>query len=498
MALLSGITGFFDKYVLGYAIGTAAGPALEPFVQDLANLGWDANQVRPLAAGIAAAIAAEDVSQLDAMEAEAGLTGYNKDRFDLLYDVTLTAPGMGELLQMARRDKLQPGDFEHGLRKAKLEQRWDAALTDLQNGRLDLGAIATAVHRGIMDDAGLLVTPVPQGAGNVARIPVSTLDTIKEFAAQGIDPERARVLVADTGLPLSLGEMLQLYNRGKVTDTDVKVSIAESNVRNEYMDVALDLARRLLTPHEYAEAELRGVLQHPDAVSGAGLSGITPDDYALLFAILGRPLATHQITTGLARGGKYGGTYDDVPAGPYRDGIRRSAIRPEYAGLDYANRYSYPSGFQIKSEAPDLGFDVVHQLLLEIGWDPKWAEYFATKWSAGKAGGVADPHVTKAQTQLWTTTHSAYKDYGMAQTQAAANLTAIGIPAAAQTEIFTLWDAERASYLHGLSVANINKAYNKGDINEATGQPWTKTEAAAELVQLGYNPAEANQYLDIG
>src|ERR1051326_7368636 len=101
--------------------------------------------------------------------------------------------------------------------------------------------------------------------------PTVSLATIAEFAAQGLAPERARILVADTGLPLSLGEMLQLYNRGAVTATDVQVSIAESNVRNEYMDVALQLARRLLTPHEYAEAELRGVLTPQEAQAGAKL-----------------------------------------------------------------------------------------------------------------------------------------------------------------------------------------------------------------------------------
>ena len=48
MALLAGISSFFDKYILGYAIGTAAGPSLEPFVQDLANEAWTVNQVKPV------------------------------------------------------------------------------------------------------------------------------------------------------------------------------------------------------------------------------------------------------------------------------------------------------------------------------------------------------------------------------------------------------------------------------------------------------------------
>ena len=37
------------------------------------------------------------------------------------------------------------------------QAQWFSALEDLKHDRLDLGAIATAVHRGIMQDAGLLV-----------------------------------------------------------------------------------------------------------------------------------------------------------------------------------------------------------------------------------------------------------------------------------------------------------------------------------------------------
>ena len=484
------------QLLLSYALGTAAGPALSPLVRALANEAWSLHPDMPPDAVLLAQGVAQ--GQVDPATAAswATQTGFGAAQFKALVDIANTGPPLGSALMLLRRGVWTPTQYQTALNRQGIEPQWWAGLTSLQNDRLDLGAIATAVHRGIMSDSGLLVTPVPGGTGKVPRIPQSSLDTLAEFAAQGIDPERARVLVADTGLPLALGEMLQLYNRGDVTATDVKVSIAESNVRNEYMDVALNLARRLLTPHEYAEAELRGVVA--DGSVGAALSGLNAADYKVLFGILGRPISTHQVTTGLARGGKYNPNatdYSAVPAGPYRDAIRRSAIRPEYADLDYANRFTYPSGFQIKSEAPDLGEAMTEQLLLEVGWAPSWAKTFATKWSGG-AGSTGDPHVKKAQTQLWTTTHRSYVANEIAAPTATTALVAAGVAAASVPAVLNLWNEERALVRKSLSAAQIKKAYTTQTTNPATGAAWTLQEAIARLLELGYDQADATVLLE--
>ena len=484
------------QLLLSYALGTAASPALRPFVQDLSNEAWSLHASRPPAADLLAQGVAQGQVAQSAAYQWAKEQGFDTAQMDAMVNVANVGMPLGLAYQSWRRGDLSQTQFATQLKRLGIEDAWVAALEALKTDRLDLGALATAVHRGIMSDAGLLVTPVPGGSGKVPRIPQSSLDTLAEFAAQGIDPERARVLVADTGLPLALGEMLQLYNRGEVTATDVKVSVAESNVRNEYMDVALQLARRLLTPHEYAEAELRGVI--PDGSPGAALSGLNAADYKTLFAILGRPISTHQVTTGLARGGKYNANatdYNAVPAGPYRDAIRRSAIRPEYAELDYANRYTYPSGFQIKSEAPDLGEAMTEQLLLEVGWAPSWAKTFATKWSGG-AGSTGDPHVKKAQTQLWTTTHRSYVAFEVSAPTATTALEAAGVAAASVPSVLNLWNEERALVRKSLSATQIKKAYTSQTTNPATGAAWTLQDAIARLLELGYDQADATVLLE--
>lgn len=486
------------QLLLSFGLGTAARPALEPYVQSLANDAWNLNPVVPppvflLAEGVAQG----QVAKADAYS-WAKEQGFDTAQMDAMVQVANTGMALGYAYESWRRGDLTDGQFDTQLHRMGIEPQWWPMMEALKHDRLDLGAIATAVHRGIMSDAGLLVTPVPTGSGNIPRIPQSNLDTIAEFAAQGIDPERARVLVADTGLPLALGEMLQLYNRNEVTATDVKVSIAESNVRNEYMDAALKLARRLLTPHEYAEAELRGVMSPADAKNGASLSGINSNDYDTLFAILGRPLATHQITTGLARGGVYGGDYTDVPAGPYRDAIRRSAIRPEYADLDYHNRYTYPSPFVIRSlaQSGEIGGQAaVEQVLLEIGWKPSFAKQVSTAWTTG---GGADTHAAKAQTQLWNTTHKSYVAREISDATATTALEAAGVASGSVPAVLQLWQAERDLIRKSLTATQIRKAVSNGVTNPATGAAWTTADALARLLELGYDQNDATTFLEEG
>ena len=444
MALWSRFFGSAGSQAVGVAFGVAAVPSLLPAAQFLENEAWSLHPDKPPDAIILSQGVAQ--GQVDPASAAewAKQQGFGDAQWAALVDVANVGPALGYAYSAWRRGLLSDGEFDTALKRTGLEEQWFAAMRGLKGDRLDLGAISTAVHRGIMQDAGLLVTPVPGGGGNVPRIPVSGLDTLAEYAAHGIDPERARVLVADTGLPLSLGEMLRLLNLGKVTETDVQVSIAESNVRNEYMDVALDLRRRLLTPHEYEEAALRGILTKAEADAGAALSGMEQPDADLLFQIMGRPLNVHQITQGLAHGETLGGTYDDVPE-PYRDAIRRSNIRPEYAKLAYSTRYTYPSAFVLRTltQSGDLTEQQAEAILTFEGWDPALAKTVAAKW-AEPAGAKADPWIGKADTQLWTATHKAYVGGGIDAAAATERFDLIGVAPAAQADVLARWDSEKA------------------------------------------------------
>ena len=430
--------------LVAVGVGGAAAQALEPDFIDIRQNSWKDNRNLVLDPGTLARLYAAGGVDLQTAMDQSAFSGLSEDRFRDLAWLAQNVPGAPELLFLWRYGIIDEPTFRQALQKTGVRPDFVDAIAGTFTLPLDAGAIATAVHRGIMDGTGLILTEPPTAPGVVPIVPPSTLDPVAQAKALGISHEQLRILVGNTGLPLSLFEMLQLLNRGIVTEDDVKRAIAESNLRNEYMDVAIPLKRRLLTPHEYAEAELRGVLSPADSVAGAELHGMEPTDYATLEAIIGRPLSVHQITTGKARGGTYGGTYDDVPAGAYRDAIRRSAIRPEYASLAYANRYSYPSAFVMRTlaEAGDLGdVSAVANMLEEIGWPPELAAKVAAKWLP--AGAAADPYVKKAEGQLWTEAHKAYVKTGIDVAQVTPALDALAIPAADQVTILALWDLEK-------------------------------------------------------
>jgi hypothetical protein len=338
-----------------------------------------------------------------------------------------------------------------------------------------------------MADAGLLLVAAPRTAGSIPQYDVSPLDPLQQAAWHGIDKEQLGVLVANAGLPLSLGEMLQLLNRKHVTDDDVKRAIAHSNLRNEYMDVALELRRRLLTPHEYAELALRAWISPDEMHAGAQLSGMEQGDVDLLFKMLGRPLAAHQITTGLARGGTYGGDYAGVPE-PYNKALRESNVRPEWGNLAYANRYSYPSAFVLRAlaQAGELTEPETHTILLEIGWPPALVAKIAPQWAGGTAA-KADPHITKADTQLWNTIHKAYVDSAATDAHAESVLAEIGVAAATIPEVLARWRSERAVTRSLLSPTQIKKAIGQPGKDHA----W----ALAQLEERGYTAADAETFL---
>jgi len=220
-------------------------------------------------------------------------------------------------------------------------------------------------------------------------------------------------------------------------------------------------------------------------------------DTDLLFKITGRPLSFHQVFIGERRGGVYDGPIDAIdPA--FLKALRESNIRPEWYNLAWAQRYSYPSAFVLRAltEAGDLTQAETHEILLFIGWPPPLAEKVSTRW-AGGVGAAADPNVKKAQTQLWSATHRSYVAGETDEAQAQERMGALGIPAAAQLDILTLWALERQLVRKTLTPAQIKKAYAEPVENPATGQLWTREDALAALLELGYSADNAETFLEL-
>lgn len=499
-SILSAIT-LPEQLTLSYAIGRAAGGALEPLLIDLvnaANRGAVAlGESRPLSLGEAAAVAAQRPTVYDRMAAEAEMRGYDATRFADTYGVLLTAPGMGELLAALRRGTISDGDFTHALRKHRLEAQWDDPLRDLRNARLEPVQIANAIHRGLIPDPGLLAVAPPTGTGNVPAYPVYDLDPLAEAKAWGVDRERLGALVGLTGLPMGPHEAAQAVFRNILTQTDFQRAVAQSNTRNEWGEAIFEQSRQIPTARDFLENALRGYRTLAAALAGAELHGMTPEHATMLYQNQGRPMNIRLITQALARGGTFQPEPGEI-TDPYRASIVEGNLKPGYYDLAEHLKYTMPSVFAIRALAQAGVWDEAktEQRLLWLGWYPPDAKEVAQAWSGGTTGGV-DAHVGKAQTQLWNTAHTSYKSGEIDDGAVTATLPSAGVDQAAIPAILDIWRTERALVRATLSAADIRKAYQHTVINLATGAAWTDQEAIDALMARGWDPQEAAQYLDI-
>ena len=486
-SVLGDLAGTAERYTgqaLAFGLGFALANVLTPLGTELRQDAWgkDGAQILALKPEEVAEIVAQALEQSTWGESEAQLSGVNADRLALLTDAARSAPGVGELLTLLRRSAISDDLFEHGLRKHKLEDAWHAAIGELVTLRLEPAEIAKAIHRGIIAGHGLLVVEPPATPGLVPIVPPSELDPVAEAAAAGIDAERLRVLVGNAGLPPGIVQMLQLSNRGIITKDDFLRGVGESNMRNEWGEVAWELRRRLLTPHDYVEARVRAWIDDDAMHAGAALSGMTEEDTDLLFKIMGRPLSPRQVFIGLRRGGTYSGPTDEIdPA--FLKALEESNVRPEWYNLAWAGRESYPSAFVLRSmaQAGELTEAETEQILLYEGWSADLAKLAAQRWSGGSGGG------TKQATQAELETE--YEAGYLTEAQYRTAISSLGYAAAAQNTLVALGDARRAKKYREQAVTAIAKAYTTFAIGDDTALGELETvhitgDAAANLLSL--------------
>jgi hypothetical protein len=485
--------------ILGVGVGAATSAALAPAIEVPKQQAWAGAPNRILSVDLLARLVAQGAVDLSDAIPEAKRDGYGQDKLEALVYLEQTAPGSGEALALWRLGLIGDNLFQHALTKAGLDPRFAAAIVARKTAEpLGLGDIAYGIVRGILPAPAWVPVAPPATGDKVPRFPVVNIDPVELAARVGFDEESLKIMVGRSGLSMAPGMAAQALFRDIIGPNDYTLAIAEGDLRTEWAEALLDVSRSIPTPGEAVEGHLRGWITRPQMYAETARHGMSKPDTDLLFDIKGRPANIHQITTGLARGGVYPSTYDDVPE-PYRKSLQESDIRPEWASIEYANRYTYPSPFQMRglAESGDLGDTAaVQQLLEEIGWKPALAEKVAAKWVP--AGATSDPHIGKARTQLWTATHSSYVKGEIGTADATAALTTAGVDPEAIAGVLAVWDAERALIRKQLSVSQIQKAVKTGLVNPATGAVWTITDGEAALRDRGYDQADAHTIIAEG
>ena len=484
--------------VLGVGAGAATSVALEPAIEVPKQQAWANAPYRILDTATLARLVAQGGVDLSTAADEAKRDGFGPDKLDALVYLAQTVPGIGEAMALWRRGLMSDADFAHTLVKAGLDQRYAAGIIGNKLAEpVGLGDIAIAIVRGILPAPAYVPVPVPSSGDKVPRYPVVNLDPEALAAKLGYGPEELEIMVGRSGLSMAPVMAAQALFRGIIGPDDFLIAIGEGDLRTEWAVPLREASRQILTADQYMEAVLRGWVTMADGKAGAAKHGMVDADAQLLYEIRRRPLSVSTITKALARGGNF-----DTANAPFNDpyvaSVHEADLGPEWYGLAEAMKYTYPSAFVVRALLTDGALSEAEgeQIFLNEGWEPSLAKTVATHYATG-TGTATDPHVGKAQTQLWTALHRSYLAGDTTDAEAGPVLTKLGVAAGSQPEVLSLWAEEKSLALKKLTPAQVKKAYGDGAINPATGAAWTQPEALAYLIELHYSPADAAAFLAI-
>jgi hypothetical protein len=484
--------------MVGVGVGSAAAAALEPLVEPGRQNAWNDHPNKVLDPGIVARLVAQGAVELGDGQKQARREGFDTDKFNQLVYLAQTVPGFSEALEMWRRFDGFDDLWTHSLTKKGLDARYLPFYNKLKTTILSPGELAASIHRGLVPDPGILLGEQPSGPRKVASYPVQPIDAVAEALGSGFDKERLSVLVGLQGLPMGVIEAAQSVYRDIITHGDYIAAFNESNNRNEWAEAVLEYARQIPTARDFFENALRGYHDLAWAQEQAQRHGMTPDDSLVIYQNQGRPMNIHAITQALARGAKFNPEPGEIKD-PYHAAIVEGNLKPGYYEMAESLKYTLPSVFTMRSlaESKVWSEEKTAERLKWAGWLPEDADEAAKAWASG-GGSTADPHVAKAQTQLWTTTHASYKAREIGAGTATTALEKAGVTAGAVPTVLDIWNAERDLIRARLQASDVRKAYQKQDANPRTNAAWTRADAVAELLELGWSNEDAEAYLNIG
>lgn len=530
MAVWSRLTGA----IAAIGIGGAGAAAIEPVLEVPRQKAWSSEPNRVLDLGTIAHLIAQGLLDEAAAEDEAARNGFRPNRLKAMVQVSLAGPPVAEALQLWRRGKITEAQARHALAKARIEQQYHDPILELFYGRLAPADVANAIQQGFMPGDGILPGDPGGTEGITPPVVEVAIDPVAEAKADGVSADRLQVLAELAGLPPGPMELLDLWNRGVITETAVERGIREGHTKTKWTSALKQLRHYLLSPQTAATLRLKGWITRDESLALGRLRGANADVMDKLFLAQGRPAAPQQMATAVARGvdGPDGSPMDRAQ---FEKGIRESDIRPEWAGMLWGIRFAYPPLFQINRlvQAGAIDAATAVEWATKDRYAPEVVTALHTYWSQGAASkakeltaaqelteyeghyidrptllarleglGMAAAEaeayanltdarrVITARNQVIARIRSEYVAHKITLQEASAALAATGIPAEAQTRLLAQWEQEYDVYTVVLSAAQIKRAYRKLIFDKPT--------ALDRLRSLGWVAADAEVYLDEG
>jgi hypothetical protein len=501
----------------GTGIGTASAFTLIPPLVPLSNAAGKHFAHAPMSAADAAAAAARmaaqgrqglDLGSVDP-STEAAYNAIRGERFSVLAELAKEHPSLAELMQLRRREQAGSGDgisggqFEYALRHQGFEYQAIDDLAKLLDARLAAADVANAVQQGFMPNEDLLAAATPptpnwQRSDGPFTIPselVQIQPKAEARASEGYDGDRLKILAELVGLPPGEETLIDMWRRGIIGADGYAQGLREGHTKTKWTAALSARFWQQLPPSVIVNLRLRGHIgdaEYHDRMNLHGFRDTQADDW---FLASGRPPSVRQAIIGYRRGARVAGFADDE-AEYARQAVLQADLRAEWAELEHAANQGYPSLFQLDRlvTAGTIDGATAATWVHRSGYADDVTKALRANWSAAPAQASA-PWTTKAKNQLWTTTHTSYKNGDTDDVQAQQAFDVIGIPAVEQLAVLEVWNAERDINRRQLTPTQLKKAWKAGNVNPATGVAWTNDDALTRLESMGYGASDAESFL---
>jgi hypothetical protein len=406
---------FVEAIVFAILIGAGLQPLaqalLEPFLVQLNQTMWGAHPVRVLSAEqVAQAVVAGHWDE-DRAVTESHGTGVDRERLKALIDVFDRDPTVGEAMTALNRGLVDHGRFRELLKKAGVNQQWWDLFERL---RFDIPSWQLVVQGDVQN----------QLSHEVAR---------RKAAEAGLPPDDYEWVYGVAGDPIAIGQALELWNRGEMTEAQVEQVIRESRVKTKYIPQVKALARNYPPPRTVSALLRAGTIDEATGVRLFRYAGLPPD------------LAEAYTRAALA----------------HRHGSTRDLAKSEVVSL-------------YETRVVDRGH--AGSMLRDLGYDDTESEMLLDLADARRDAARLNREIAAVR--------SRFVAHHLDRTDAALALDRLGVPATTRDDLLDEWEATREATVRTLTEAQLATALRRGLI--------TAQEYRDRLVRMGYSPEDAD------
>lgn len=346
----------------------------------------------------------------------AAVSGIDAHDFSIMVKNTGEPPGLMQLLEAYRRGFIDDTRLRKGISQSRVRNEWADVVEKL---RFTPASAADAI-------AGLVQGHLPE-------------DEAKQIAQwNGLRPEDFSWLHATYGNPASNLQMLQLWNRGVVTEQQVEEAIREGRTKNKYIPAIKELRVRLPEARQVIKMIGTGAVTQQRGAELLHHEGYQPDVVEALI---------HSATSG------------------------QVVKEKELAVTQVAELYHDKA----------ITEDVALQYLAVLGYHPSNAKLTLAIMDLKRERTLQEGAIKAIR--------PAYVNGHISKEEASIELDKLKVPPEQREYYLELWAIERASIKKRLTEAQVVKANEAGLIPDS--------DAEKRLEALGYNHEDARILLDL-